>query len=93
VINGGPKETAEPARVESLGLWSVIHEKTLDRKDAEALKIVTEGKEYILFLTHREVLTPTDILRYENCLGYGKAVLFDRSEEKGKVVTGEILAW
>lgn len=93
VINGGPKETAEPAQVERLGLWSVVHEKTLDRKDAEALKIIVSGKEYILFFTHREVLTPTDILRYENCLGYGKAVLFDRSEEKEQVVAGEILAW
>ncbi len=93
VINGGPKETAEPVRVESLGLWSVIHEKTLDRKAAEALKIVEKDKEYVLFLTHREVLTPTDIFQYENCLGYGKAVLFDRTEEKRDVITGEILAW
>lgn len=93
VINGGSKETAEPALVESLELWSVVHEKTLDRKAAEAMKITIGNREYVLFLTHREVLTPTDILKCENCIGYGKVVIFDRSNEKTEVIAGEVLSW
>lgn len=38
-------------------------------------------------------MTPTDILKWENCVGHGKVVLFDRTEEKKELITGEILAW
>lgn len=93
VINGGRKGSTEPVRIESLPLYSAVHECCLDRRGAEALRIVEGEHEYVLFLIHREVLTPTDILRWENCLGYGKAVLFDRTEEKTEVITGEALAW
>ena len=65
----------------------------LDSKRAEGLRILAGEKEYVLFLCHEEVMTPTDILYWENCFGYGKAVLFDRTEEKKETITGEILAW
>ena len=64
-----------------------------DKSLAEALRIEDGKHEYVLFIIHREVLTPTDILQWENCLGYGKIVLFDRTEEKSEVITGEALAW
>lgn len=93
VINGGEKGKTAPAELEALALHSVVRDADLDPKDAEALKITVGEREYLLFQTFREVMTPTDILKCENCLGYGKAVLFDRSKEKEAVVSGEILAW
>lgn len=93
VINGGCKGSVSPAVIETLPLHSVVHDRDIEAEDAEALKIVAGDKEYVLLQTFREVMTPTDILKCENCLGYGKAVLFDRSEEKEDVVSGEILAW
>ncbi|WP_148409960.1 alginate lyase family protein [Murimonas intestini] len=93
VVNGGRKGSTEPVRIESLPLYSAVHECCLDKSLAEALRIEDGKREYVLFIIHREVLTPTDILQWENCLGYGKIVLFDRTEEKSEVITGEALAW
>lgn len=93
VINGGEKGKSIPASVEKIPLYSVVNGKYLPQEQAEGLQITLGDREYILFLCHREVMTPTDILRWENCLGHGKAVLFDRSREKKEIITGEILAW
>lgn len=80
-------------KFDRLKLYSEVNQRFLDITEAEGLRILHEDKEYILYLCHKEVLTPTDILRWGNCLGYGKAVLFDRTKEKSEVLTGEILAW
>ena len=93
VINGGKKGSATPVSVERLGLHLAGYEEELDNRRAEGLRILTEEKEYILFLCHEEVMTPTDILYWNNCVGYGKVVLFDRTKEKEETITGEILAW
>ena len=93
VINGGEKGKTEPVKVEKIRLYSVLNAEYLPENKAEGLRIISGDKEYILFLCHQEVMTPTDILQWENCLGHGKAVLFDRSAEKQETVTGEILAW
>ena len=93
VINGGEKGKSIPASVEKIPLYSEVNGKYLPQEQAEGLRITLGDREYILFLCHREVMTPTDILSWENCLGHGKAVLFDRSREKKEVITGEILAW
>ena len=79
--------------MEKIRLYSVLNAEYLPENKAEGLRITSGDKEYILFLCHQEVMTPTDILQWENCLGHGKAVLFDRSAEKQETVTGEILAW
>lgn len=93
VINGGEKGKTKPVSVEKIPLYSEVNGTYLPREQAEGLRITAGDREYVLFLCHREVMTPTDILSWENCLGHGKAVLFDRSGEKEKVITGEILAW
>ena len=93
VINGGEKGSAAPGKVGQIRLYSQTAQDFLDPQKAEGLRITQGEREYILFLCHQEVMTPTDILSWENCLGHGKAVLFDRSEEKDEVITGEILAW
>ena len=79
--------------MEKLTLYSVLNDEYLPADQAEGLRITAGDKEYILFLCHQEVMTPTDILKWKNCLGHGKAVLFDRSSEKNDTVIGEILAW
>lgn len=93
VISGGQKGEAAPATVDKLPVRSVVRQRELPEEDAEALRIRADGKEYLLLLTWRELVTPTDILQCENCIGYGKAVLFDRTGEKQEPVSGEILAW
>lgn len=93
VINGGEKGDTAPVQIETVRLRSESGQNLLDLQKAAGLRIVDGGNEYVLFLCHQEIMTPTDILRWENCLGHGKAVLFDRSEEKERMITGEILAW
>ena len=93
VINGGEKGSTDPVRIETVRLYSEVEQDYLDPQKAEGLRIIDGEKEYVLFLCYQEVMTPTDILRWENCLGHGNAVLFDRSEEKEQVITGEILSW
>lgn len=93
VINGGEKGNTHPLAVKKLPLYSVVNDKILSPEEAEGLRILDGEKEYILFLCHREVMTPTDILKWENCIGHGKAVLFDRTKEKQEILAGEVLAW
>lgn len=93
VINGGEKGKTAPVTVEKIQLYSVLNDEYLAAGQAEGLRITAGEKEYVLFLCHQEVMTPTDILKWENCLGHGKAVLFDRSAEKEETIIGEILAW
>ena len=93
VLNGGAIQAARPVKAERLSVFSCVHDRALDRTAAEVLRITSGSREYVLFVCHREVMTPTDILRWENCIGYGRAVLFDRSVEKEALITGEVLAW
>ena len=93
IINGGEKGKAMPVSVEKISLYSEVNRKYLPQEQAEGLRIKAGDREYVLFLCHREVMTPTDILSWENCLGHGKTVLFDRSREKKETISGEILAW
>ena len=93
VINGGRKGVVHPVKIEQIPLHSVVNEIDYPAEQAEGLRITDGEREYVLFLCHQEVMTPTDILKWENCLGHGKAVLFDRTNEKEKMISGEILAW
>lgn len=93
VMNGGQKGAARPVTVDKLPVRSVVHGKEVSPNEAQGLRIGTEDKEYILLLFYREIMTPTDIFLCENCMGYGKAVLFDRTEEKTKLISGETLSW
>ena len=93
VINGGPKGEAEPVAVKRMPVRSVVHGRELPWQEAQALRLLLGGKEYVLLLCSHEFMTPTDVFQCGNCMGYGKAVLFDRSEEKVEPLSGEILAW
>lgn len=93
VINGGEKGRTAPAEVRKIPLYSNVNDRILDERDAEGLQLLCGGQEYVLFLCHREVMTPTDILSWENCIGYGRVVVFDRTEEKKEVLTGEVFSW
>ena len=93
VVNGGKKGIARPVSVTSLPVRSIVHDTEISPADTEAFRICSGESEYILLLCHREIMTPTDILKCENCIGYGKAVLFDRTNEKQEILSGETLAW
>ena len=87
------KRKRSPWFWERIGLHLAGYKDELDSKRGRAFEFFAGEKEYVLFLCHEEVMTPTDILYWENCFGYGKAVLFHRTEEKKETITGEILAW
>lgn len=93
VINGGQKGAAAKAAVDKFPVRSVVHDQEVTADQAEAFGICLDDKEYLLLLCHRESMTPTDILQCGNCMGYGKAVLFDRTQEKLEPLSGETLAW
>lgn len=93
IINGGERGKIDPVRAELIPLYSKERAGNVSSEEAEGLRIFCGEKEYVLFLCHREIMTPTDILKWENCVGHGKVVLFDRTEEKKELITGEILAW
>ena len=93
VINGGEKGKTSPAQIEKIRLYSNVNDRILNEDEAEGFRICCGGREYVLFLCRREVMTPTDILSWENCLGYGRVVVFDRTEEKEEVLTGEVFSW
>ena len=93
VINGGEKDRTAPAEVRKIPLYSNVNDRLLEERDAEGLQILCDGSEYVLFLCHREVMRTTDILSWENCMGCGSVVVFDRTEEKDEMITGEVFAW
>ena len=93
VINGGEKGKAHPAYIKRIALSGGESGKLRDMKEAEGLQIICGGREDVLFLCHREIQAPADILSWENCIGNGRVVLFDRTEEKKRQITGEILSW
>lgn len=93
VINGGEKGKTYPAEVKEIPLYSNVNARFLSRDEAEGLQIICGDREYVLFLCHREIMKTTDIFSWENCLGCGRVVVFDRSEEKENVITGEVFAW
>lgn len=94
VINGGPAGAAQPLTITRVPAFSVIRGTEFERQQVEALKIVSGEREYILVICHQEVFSPADMVRVENCLGYGSVILFDKSGKGGEaILTGEVLAW
>ncbi len=57
---------------------------------AEALKIQTKDKTYIVIICHQEVNTPTDQTEADGCMGYGNVLVFDKEEE---TQVGNVLLW
>ena len=57
---------------------------------AEALKIITGEKEYVVILCHQEVNSPTDLVEADGCMGYGNVIVFDKAED---VLVGDVLNW
>lgn len=93
VINGGEKGKTCPAEVKKIPLYSHVNERILEGDEAEGLQIICGGREYVLFLCRREIMNTTDIFSWKNCLGCGRAVVFDRTEEKENMITGEVFSW
>ena len=64
---------------ELLPVKGVRSGKTYDSKEAEAVRLVKDGKEYVVILCHQELTTPEDYLTVGNYVSYGKVIVF--SEE------------
>lgn len=93
VINGGEKGETYPAEVRKIPLYSNVNDWILAGDEADGLQIICGGREYVLFLCRREIMKTTDIFSWKNCLGCGRAVVFDRTEEKEAMITGEVFSW
>lgn len=47
---------------------------------AEALKIQSDDREYVVVICHQELCSPTDLLEVDGCLGFGNVIVFDKNE-------------
>lgn len=92
VVNGGKSGSAVPVNVKCLPLYTGMEEKILGVEEGEALHILADDKEYLLFLCSQET-TNQKMIHSGNCCGYGKVVLFELTGKKEKTITGEILEW
>lgn len=90
VIQGGQAGKLSSCQVRKLPVKSALKGIYYPPSMAEALKIETQGKEYIVMICHQEVNSPTDLQEADGCLGYGNVIVFDKAlTDKA----GTVLCW
>ena len=82
VISTAGAEGQEIA-AELLPVKGVRSGKTYDSKEAEAVRLVKDGKEYVVILCHQELTTPEDYLTVGNYVSYGKVIVFSEENTEG----------
>lgn len=87
VIDAHP---GRPLSIEKLPVRSALKQTDYPETMAEALKITTGEKEYVVILCHQEVNSPTDLVEADGCMGYGNVIVFDKAED---VLVGDVLNW
>ena len=90
VINTGPRGGMEPAIIEKVPVRSRLKGTLFTDSQAEAVKIVKGNRAFLAVICHREVITPTDLLSCEGCLGYGNVIVFDLNHGREN---GTVLCW
>lgn len=75
-------ETGSPTscRVTRIPVKSALKGVEYPASMAEALKIETAEKEYVVILCHQEVNSPTDLEEADGCMGFGNVIVFDKAE-------------
>lgn len=88
VIQGGPIGAWQPCHVEHLPVKSALKGTYYPPSMAEAVKIVSPGREYVIIICHQEVNSPTDLVEADGCLGFGNVIVFDKniSDKVGTVL-------
>ena len=87
VIDAAPDR---PLQIEKLPVRSALKGTAYPQSMAEAVKLTTAEKEYVVIVCHQEVNSPTDLQEADGCMGYGNVIVFDKAE--GTLV-GEVLNW
>ena len=75
------KEKAEGFKIEKLPVKSALKGTQYPEHMAEAIKIITKEKEYVVTICHQEVNSPTDLVECDGCLGFGSVIVFDKAED------------
>jgi hypothetical protein len=91
VIALGDKADDRAFSVEKLEVRSNFKDIVFTDKQIEALDIRLGAEHYTLAIAHEEYAAPTDTFLASGCVGFGSAVVFDRSA--GETETGTVLAW
>lgn len=78
------------ARCEKIPVSSALKGITYEPRQAEALRLVTKGGEYVLIVCHEEVNSPTDLVSAGGCMGFGNVIVFHKPEE---TFGGSVLHW
>lgn len=81
VIQGGAADNLPKCQVTKLPVASALKGIQYPPSMAEALKIETCGKEYVVIICHQEVNSPTDLEEADACMGFGNVIVFDKSED------------
>lgn len=80
VIQGGSKGQWTPCKVTRLPVKSALKGIYFPFAMAEALKIQSDDREYVVVICHQELCSPTDLLEVDGCLGFGNVIVFDKNE-------------
>ena len=79
VIQGGAKGQWTPCKVTRLPVKSALKGIYYPFSMAEALKIWSDDREYVVVICHQEVNSPTDLVEADGCLGFGNVIVFDKN--------------
>ncbi|MDO5415648.1 MAG: heparinase II/III family protein [Lachnospiraceae bacterium] len=79
VVQGGAKGERKDCQVVKLPVKSALKGIFYPASMAEALKITSDGKEYVVIICHQEVNSPTDLEEVDGCLGFGNVIVFDKA--------------
>ncbi len=83
-------DATNEAQVEKIPVSSALKKIQYPNSMAEAVKITTKEKEYVVIICHQEVNSPTDLVEADGCLGFGNVIVFDKKET---TEIGHTLVW
>lgn len=81
LIQTGTAESLPDCLAERIPVRSALKGIEYPYSMAEALKIQTRGKTYVVIICHQEVNSPTDLEEADGCMGFGNVIVFDKDEE------------
>lgn len=90
VIYGKAAGDLSPLTVTKLPVRSEFRNVVHPDSWAEALRLETKDKTYVVIICHQEVNTPTDQTEADGCMGYGNVLVFDKAVE---TQAGNVLLW
>lgn len=90
VIYGKKAGDMSPLKVSKVPVRSEFRNVIHPDSWAEALKLETKDKTYVVIICHQEVNTPTDQTEADGCMGYGNILVFDKNVE---TQVGNVLLW